>query len=56
MQLKIEITIRLTEDADDVSIDIDRHIDETQNEKLDSLVAHIREFCYGFRDVKRRLQ
>ena len=56
MKIKIEITIRLSDDTEVVSIETDQHTDEIQNEKLDCLVAQIQEFCEWFRDVKRTLQ
>jgi hypothetical protein len=54
--MKIEITIRLSDDKEVVSIETDQRTDELQKEKLDRLVVQIQEFCEWFRDVKRTLQ
>jgi hypothetical protein len=56
MKMKIEITIRLSEDGEVVRIETDQHTDEIQREKLDCLVGQIRDFCDWFRDEKRTLQ
>jgi hypothetical protein len=56
MKMNIEITIRLSDDAEVISMEIDQHTDEVQKEKLSCLAAQIKEFCEWFRDTKITLQ
>ena len=55
MKMKIEITIRLADDVEVVSIETDQRTDEIQNEKLDRLEGQLGDFCDWFRDEKRTL-